>query len=157
MLAKALEKLTDKEKALVFDSIPYITLLIGGSEGLLLDKEVHESERIAKVRSYTYHDDMSAFYKKVGENFNKRLKELINELPRDPEQANEIIAERLSGLTEILPKMDMDFADLYYTSLKSFARHVARSTGGFLNYVSISYKESKVVDLPMIEYDFQGK
>lgn len=157
MLEKSMSKLSEDEKKLVYDSIAYISILIAGADGVIENKEVEWSRKITKIRSYTYHDDMKDFYMKVGETFYDKLNALIAELPRDGKKRNEIISERLSGLTEILQKLDIDFADLYYSSLKSFAKHVAQSAGGFLDYGSISYKESKIVDLPMIEYDFDGK
>lgn len=156
MLENALKNLTEEEKTLVFDSIPYITILIAGSEGLIEDKELSESKKITQIRTYTFHDDMGKFYKKVGENYNERLYEIINQTPRSTEERNAIISDKLAQLSDILPKMDMDFADLFYSSIKSFARHVARSAGGFLNFGSISYQESKLIDLPMIKYDYKG-
>lgn len=157
MLANVLKKLDREEETLLFDSIPLITILIAGSDGEIDNKELQESENITKIRAYTNPDALGEFYTRVGQNFNERLSELLEELPSDTQERTDALSLRLSGLTEILQKVDMDFADVYYGSLKSFARYVAEATGGFLGFGNVSYKESELIDLPMIDYNFEGK
>src|SRR5690554_423948 len=123
LLGRALKKLDREEEQLLFDSIPLITILIAGSDGKIRDKELQESENITKIRSYTTPDALGEFYARVGENFNERLAELISELPDETQERQIELSQRLSSLTDILKKVDMDFGDVYYVSIKSFAYH----------------------------------
>ncbi len=156
MLANALKKLDRDEEQLLFDSIALITILIAGSDGQIRDKELQKSENITKIRSFTNPDALGEFYARVGQDFNERLAELLEELPNNTDERTAELSHRLSGLTDILKKVDIDFGDLYYDSIKSLARHVAEAAGGFLGFGKISYEEAQLIDLPMIEFEFKG-
>jgi hypothetical protein len=51
----------------------------------------------------------------------------------------------------ILAHLDNNLAHKMYISLKSFAEHVAKASGGFLRFATISGHERKWINLPMIE------
>jgi hypothetical protein len=76
---------------------------------------------------------------------------MLATLPKDNEQRLAEISKRLSGLNSILPKLDQVFAWRFYQSLVSFAKHVAKSSGGFLGWSSIGSAEKKLIGLDMIE------
>ena len=80
------------------------------------------------------------------EKFNK----LIDELPQDAEERNKVITSELRKLNFILPKVDKNFAAKLYASLKDLAKKIAEASGGILGYLSVSYEESKLIELRMI-------
>src|SRR5690606_18203786 len=102
------------------------------------------------VRSYSFHESMQEFYEKVGENYQEKLDKLLKTLPGDNEQRLNEISNRLSGLNDILPKLEEVFAWRFYQGLLSFAKHVAKASGGFLGWASISKAEEQLIGLDMI-------
>ena len=54
-------------------------------------------------------------------------------------------------LNFILPKIDRAFAIKLHASLKDLAKKVAEASGGVLSYLTISYEESKLMELKMLE------
>ncbi len=136
---------------MMFDAIPYITLLIAGADGNIKTDETAWGEKITGIRSYSHDALLMPYYKKVGENYAERMKELLAALPFDTAERESAISAQLARLNDILPKLDYFYASLFYESLKSFARHVAESSGGFLGMMSISKSERRLIDLPMIE------
>ncbi len=145
------EMLTQDEKELMLDAIPLITLLIAYADGEMDDKERTWAEKITNIRSYSNHDSLTGYYEKVGKNYQEKLDHMLATLPKDNEQRLTEISERLSRLNSVLPKLDQVFAWRFYTSLVSFAKHVAKSHGGFLGWSSIGSEEKKYIGLNMIE------
>lgn len=146
-----LEVLTAEEKQIMIDAVPYITILVAGADGDIDPKEIESSGKITKIRSFSYEEDLRPFYKKVGEVYEQRFFSLLDELPNDVKERQQLISEELSKINAILPKLDHFYARLYYNSLKSFADHVAHASGGVMGFLSVGFEEYKVVDLPMIE------
>lgn len=150
-MPKELASLTPEEQQQVVDAISYITILIAGSDGKIDLQEVKWGEKIAKIRSFSYDEELRPFYKRVGANFTERLAELLAKLPNDPKARQQQIVQELSKLNKILPKLDHFYARLYYHSLITFADHVAHSSGGVMGWLSVGFEEYKLIDLPMIK------
>ncbi|PHN06692.1 hypothetical protein [Flavilitoribacter nigricans] len=150
-MPKELESLTTEDQKVLMDAVPYITILVAGADGDIDMREVHWSEKLTKIRSFSYEEELRPFYKKVGEHYDERLHQLMDNLPKDTDSRNQIITEELSKLNTILPKLDHFYARLYYLSLKSFADHVAHASGGVMGWLSVGFEEYKVVDLHMID------
>jgi hypothetical protein len=60
------------------------------------------------------------------------------------------ISRRLTPLNDILAKLEPKVAAAMYDELKTFAKHVARASGGFLKMLSISHEERRWISLPML-------
>ena len=144
------EALTSDEKELMFDAIPLITLLIAFADGEMDDKERSWSEKITEIRSYSSHETLIEYYEVVGRNYQEKLDQMLSDLPDDNEKRMKEISNKLSGLNEILPKIDQVFAWRFYESLLTFASHVAKASGGFLGWSSVSKAEEEVIGLDMI-------
>jgi uncharacterized protein YydD (DUF2326 family) len=144
-------KLSKDEYALLKDSIPQITVLIAGADGKISQSETNWAEKVANIRSYSEPEEYRKFYEEVGQDFHDRLEKLISELPQGVEERGQMIARTLSGLNPILKKLEPKHAAHIYGELKSFAKHVARASGGFLTFWSISAEEKRWIDLPMLE------
>ena len=144
------KKLDAYEKQLLYEAIPLITVLIACADGEMTHQERNWSEKVTRIRSYSYHESLRPFYLNVGKDYQEKLDHWLKVLPLNVDRRTEIISAKLSQLNKILPKLDKKFAWLYYTSLLSFAKHVAKATGGFLGIASINYKEHKLLGLDMI-------
>lgn len=144
------EALTHKEQELMLDAVPLITLLIAYADGEMDDNERNLAEKIANVRSYSHHESLQAYYEKVGENYQEKLDRILKTLPEDNAQRLAEISKRLSGLNAILPKLEQVFAWRFYHGLLSFAKHVAKASGGFLGWASINKDEEQLMGLDMI-------
>ncbi len=149
-MIKSIESLPPEKQKILYDAIPYVTLLVAGADGIIDDAELERGEKIAHIRAFHFHPEWQEYYKKVDEQLHGRLIELIRLLPRSPEQRQEIITRELSKINDILPLLDPKHATHFYDGLLSFARYVAKASGGIIGWMSIGPKEAKVVDLPMI-------
>lgn len=145
-----LDGLQTEEKQLIFDAIPLVTILIAGSDGKIDTREVEWATKLTTIRGYKESAALSDLYKKVGETFEERLKELIEKLPGRTETRQQEISEELAKLNTVLPKIDSWYAKLYYESLLSLAKHVAEASGGILGFMTIDSKESDLIELAMI-------
>lgn len=143
--------LSAEEYAMLKDSIPQITILIAGADGKISEGETDWAEKVTGIRTYSSAEEHQEFYREIGESFQARLDQLINELPQDVGGRNAKLSETLSRLNGVLHKLEPKDAARMYKELRSFADHVARSSGGFLKFWSVSAEEKKWVELPMIE------
>lgn len=142
--------LSTEESQLMYDAIPMITVLIAGADGQIDQDETDWGKKIAKIRSYDAHESLQDFYKKVGETYSDKLSGLINTLPSDTAARTSAISDQLGKLNGVLTSLEPEFAKRYYDGLVTFAEHVAKSSGGFLGFGSISKAEKDLMGLPMI-------
>ena len=144
------ECLTPAEKSKMYEAIPLITILIACADGDLTHQERTWSEKITKIRSYSYHESLREYYMIVGQDYQEKLDYFLEEFPLNVDRRTAIISEKLEELNPILLKIDRVFAWRFYRSLISFAKHVARSSGGFFGWSSINEAERKLLGLKMI-------
>lgn len=142
--------LTDDEKQLMYDAIPLITILVAGADGNMDEQELEWAEKITKIRSFDYHNVLNPYYQLVGEHFSNRFQHFNSTLPEGTEARQEAISGKLSNINDIFGKLETDRAKLYYESFRSFGEHVAKASGGFLRFMSVSSAEAAVKDLPML-------
>lgn len=143
--------LSAEEYAKLKDAIPQITILIAGADGKISEDETSWAEKVTGIRTYSAAEDHQEFYREIGETFQARLDQLIKALPQEVGTRNAQLSTMLSDLNGVLHKLEPKNAARMYTELRSFADHVARSSGGFLKFWSVSAEEKKWVELPMIE------
>lgn len=134
----------------LIDAIPVITLLIAGADGDIQDLELAKSEKITRIRGFSGADVMREFYDKVGENYHDRLIRWLKVVPKDTDERNQELSARLENLNPILAKLNPELGAKMYKSFTSFAKHVAKATGGFLGIGSINKEEAHWIDLPML-------
>jgi hypothetical protein len=144
-------KLSTEEYASLKDAIPQITVLIAGADGKISHDETEWARKVTDIRSYSAAEEYQAFYTEIGESFQGRLEELISALPEDLASRNASISENLAALNPILRKLEPKHAAHLYSELKTFAKHVARASGGFLKFWSVSAEEKKWIELPMVD------
>ena len=133
------------------EALELITVLIAGADGHIDEQELNWAEKLTSIRSYAKPEELNIFYGDVEAAFSKKLVQLINDLPDSIDERQAIISDRLAVLNDILPKLDNKIGHQLYKSFTSFAKHIAKASGGFLRFGSISTAEKKWVHLPMIE------
>ncbi len=145
------EGITSEEYDQLKSAISLITVLIAGADGKIDTKEKEWAEKVTNIRSYTLPVGLKEFYLEVGQDFQTRLDQYIEQYKGETEARNQAIAEKLAELNDIFPKIeDREAAAALYSSLVSFAKHVARASGGFLSWGSVSSHEKVLMSLDMI-------
>ncbi len=142
--------LNTDEQSSMLDAIPLVTILIAGADGDIDHQELEWAEKVTKIRSYSYHESLRDFYLKVGETYGERLNQMLSDFPKETSARTEAISALLAKLNDILAKLDPNLARRYHKSLLSFAKHVAKASGGFLGMGSISREEEALLGLEMI-------
>jgi len=132
------------------DAIAWITVLIAGADGNIDTSELDWASKLTNIRSYSYAEDLKAYYASVGEEFESDVKSLINNLPEAVEDRTKTLSVKLASLNSILCKMDNGIAFKLYESYLSFAEHVAKASGGFLRFATVSKEEKSLMHLEMI-------
>lgn len=152
MMREEFKGITPAEYQKLTDAIAEITILIAGADGTVHKDEVEWAEKVTKIRSYNLPKRLSAYYEDVGKDFREKLDDWLEKFLRNPEETNSEVKSSLADLNPIFEKLEnRRIAYELYLSFLSFARHVARSTGGFLGWGSIGPEEDEVIGLTMIE------
>ena len=141
----------EAEKKQLIDAIPQITVLIAGADGMIDTAETAWAQKLTKIRSYANEELLHEYYEIVGKTFMDDLNALILALPKGVDERTNILADKMSSLNDILPKLPNKIGATLYSSFTSFAKHVAEASGGFMRMWSVSGAEKKLMSLPMLE------
>ncbi|MDH3650372.1 MAG: hypothetical protein OEQ53_11855 [Saprospiraceae bacterium] len=133
------------------NAVSLITVLIAGADGQIDQKEKEWAQKVAKIRSYSLPVGLKDFYLDVGNDFPDRLEIFIDRYQGEVEPRNRNIADELSKLNPILAKIkNKEASAALYESFISFAKHVARASGGFLAWGTVNPQEKRLIGLEMI-------
>jgi len=110
------------------------------------------ANKLTDIRSYSHEEELQAYYEKVGENFAQQVRMMVKDLPANQKDAVPALAATLAGMNDVLPKLPPTISGPFLKSMKTFAKHIARASGGFLKIASISKEEQALIDLPMITF-----
>ncbi len=147
---KGFENLSTAEYEKLRCSVAWVALLIAGADGKIDSEEISWASKIAKIRSYANPDSLTPFYQDVGKDFDEYFKGILDNSPKDTKTRTTIAVDKIAELNPILAKLSPFMAYSIYTSLQTFATHVAKASGGFLRMWSISHEEDKYINLPML-------
>ncbi len=141
--------LSDSEFDQLKDAISLITVYIAGADGEIDNDETAWAEKVTNIRSYSLPEGLADFYEEVGVDFHTRLEGHMSSLS-ELELRNSTVAAKLTDLNPILAKLPTKLGAGLYSSYVSFAKHVAKASGGFLGFFSIGPKEAALLDLEML-------
>ncbi len=141
-------ELTAEETDILLDAIPLITLLIGTADGLLDTQESAWAKKVVKFRSFSNNEELKEYYLAVGERFSERLNHFIRQLPE--ENYKDYLTAQLEAVNPVIAKLNGHDAYRLYHDFLSFAKHVAKSSGGILYMGNVSPNEKALLDLEMI-------
>ena len=147
-----LDRLTTAEKDLVMNALPIVTIMIAAADGKVDISETRWATKLTDIRGYSHEELLQEYYDLVGKDFDQKVRMMVKALPADQKSAVPGLAEQLAGLNTILPQLPPKIAGIFLKSLKTFATHIARASGGFLKIASISKEEKALIDLPMITF-----
>ncbi|MBC7885335.1 MAG: hypothetical protein H7X99_07660 [Saprospiraceae bacterium] len=142
--------LNEEEFVKLKDAIPLITVLIAGADGHYEKDQLVWADKVTKIRGYKMKDAMKSFYQEVGKTFSIKLNLYMDTFPQDVHERNNLIGGRLAQLNPILAKLESHLAAEVYKSFVSFAKHVAKASGGLFGFFAINKEEAKLIGLPMI-------
>jgi hypothetical protein len=145
------DKLSGSETELMLKAPILACILIAGADGDIDRNEIEGAIEVTRKKQRRSQANLLEFYRFVAEDFEDKLKVVIQSYPLKAVQRNPLIVEELSHLNEILPKIDNSFAKAFYKSIKEIALTIAESSGGLLGINKIGDEEAKYVDLPMIK------
>ncbi len=146
-----LSDLTEEEINLVYKAPILTSILISGADGVIDNREINAAINYTKKNAKKTRALLYDFYIEIAENVEERIAGVLQVYPDNYEERNKQIVEELTGLNSIFPKLNKAFAVVYFVSLKTIARKIARSSGGFLRiFGTISKEERAYLELPMI-------
>lgn len=144
------KRISDQEYADLVHLIPSITILIAGADNKIEKKEKEWAKKLTSIRSYASPELLNQYYEDVEKDFDEKLDQYISELPNDSVERNKILSDKIAKANSLLKKMENREAFYLYKSLLSFAKHIAKSSGGFLRFFSVSREEKRLMQLPML-------
>ena len=147
----ALDSLNNSELEIIFRSPMLVCILIAGADGTIERKEIQKAIYVAEKKTTKSKASLIEFYHIVNEDFEDKLKIVMQGLPATPAERNKLIVEELTKLNGIFRKIDKSFAKDFHWSLKFMAEKIATSSGGLLGIKNMAEEEEKFVDLPMIK------
>jgi hypothetical protein len=148
-MIKELARLKESEVELMLKAPVLLCILIAGADGTIDRKEIKEAINVTvKKKDKTILD---SYFKEVSQDFEDKLKILLQSYPYESTQRSPILIQELSQLNPILRKLDKVFSIPFYDMLKELAEKIAGSSGGFWGMMSVDSEEAKYIRLPMIE------
>ena len=151
-MLNSLDNLSKEEKDLVMNALPIITVMIAAADGKVDESETNWANKLTDIRSYSHEEELQAYYEKVSENFAQQVRMMVKDLPTNTKDAIPALSATLAGMNEVLPKLPATMSGPFLKSMKTFAKHIARASGGFLKIASISKEEQDLINLPMITF-----
>lgn len=150
-----LEKLTDKEKDVVFNAPALVTLLIAGADDHIEDIEIRRAIELVHIKTFSEKEGLKDLYKDIEYDFKNDLAKLLEILPATAAERNPVIANVLAELNVIFTKIDHKFAKNLYDSLKNFAYYISVASGSILSIPVQNHYEKELVSLPMLQDPIQ--
>ena len=148
-MIKELESLNETEVELMLKAPVVLCILIAGADGTIDRREIKEAINVTvKKKDKTILDN---YFKEVSQDFEDKLKILLQNYPYQSAQRNPILIQELSELNPILKKLDRSFSKPFYDMLKELAQKIAGSSGGLWGMMSVDSEEAKYIRLPMLD------
>lgn len=148
-MVQQFEGLNDHETELMLKAPILVCILIAGADGTIDRKEIDEAIAIARKQTRSK-SLLTTYFEDLYQDFEDKLKVLIQSYPHVPAQRASRIERELSELNTLWFKLDHRFAKEFYEALKKIAGKIASSSGGLLGMNSIGSEEAKYVQLSMI-------
>lgn len=143
--------LNDSEIELALKAPILVCILVAGADGTIDRKELREAIAIASEQRNN-HSPLSSYFKLIAEDFEDKVKIVLQGYPHDPVQRNPVIIDELSRLNSLWPLLDKTFSIPFYELLLVLAEKIALSSGGILGIRAVGTEEAKYVSLPMIQH-----
>ncbi len=140
-------KLNSTEIELMLKAPVLVCILVAGADGTIHKKEIREAIAHTQKKSK---EALADYLREISQDFEDKLKILIQVYPQEFQQRNPIIMQELSQLNHVWKKMDPRFCAMVYQMLKELAAKIASSSGGILGINTVTDEEAKYLALSMI-------
>ena len=147
---KNFENISAEDLQILENAVSQIAVLIAGADGQISKEETDWAVKLTHIRTYSGDNSVKDFYKEVEANFNIKIGDLMKNASKDTAKRQLALTADISKVNDILAKLDPETAYHVYHSYVTFAKSVAKSSGGILGFGSISTEEARLIGLPMI-------
>lgn len=147
------KQLSEKEAQLMFKAPALITIMIAASDGKIEAKETDWASKVVQYREHIGDEDLFSYYHVVEENFDHLLDSILAESVVGTQERVAKASADLEKTAAIFGKLNHHYAAKLLASWKSFAKQIAKASGGVLGFGSISAQEEHLIELPMIKID----
>jgi hypothetical protein len=151
MEIKEFQQLSSGEQQQLLKAPALITVLIAAADGKVDKKETEWASKVIGYRDSVGDEDLFDYYHAVAENYQTQVNDLLASTSGN-QQLIATITDDLTAVGSTLGKLNKTYADKLYDSWKSFAKQVAKASGGFLGFGDISEQEKQLMDLHMIKF-----
>ena len=148
---KEFEKLSSTEADLLLKAPLLVCILIAGADDDIDRKEIKKAIQLAQKKQSRGNSRLVDYYQLMAEDFEDKLKVLIQSYPSKAAQREPILQAELEELNIVFTKIDKNWAIDFYKSLLEIAKETAESSGGLLGMKSVGEEEAKFINLPMIK------
>ena len=145
------DALSESEVELMHKAPILVCILVAGADNHIDQSEMQLAVNLATKKSKRNKSKLMEFYVTVAEDFEDKIKIIIQSFPIEAEKRNILIMNELNRLNLILPKLEKSFAIQFYESIREIAKKIAESSGGILGIRSIGSEEARFVGLPMVK------
>ena len=145
------EELSQAEIELMHKAPILVCILIAGADDHIDNREIKKALLLTEKKQKRAKSHLLDFYREVGEDFEDKLKIVIQGFPAEEESRTPLLKESLINLNPILKKVDQNFAKEFYKSLLEIATEIAKSSGGLLGLNSVGDEEAKHMNLSMLK------
>lgn len=128
----------------------WVSILIAGADNNFDKSEIKKAIQIANEKQKRGDELIIDYYKKVAKKFEVNLRGYLALMPDDKVTRINFLFKKLERVNYFFSKLERDFSYQLYLSFRDFANKVAHASGGFFGLLSVSYAESKYIDLRMI-------
>lgn len=146
------KQLSEKEANQLLKAPALITVLIATADGKIKVEEMEWAKKVVRYRDHIGDEDLFSYYTALEDDFPAQVQTLAEEDHIGNQERLASISRELEKLGPILAKINKHYAKKLMASWKSFAKSVAKSSGGLLGFGSISDQEEKLMDLHMINF-----
>jgi hypothetical protein len=149
-MMKELAKLSAEDAELMLKSPLLVWILIAGADGHIDRKEIKGAVKLMQANVQRKKSSLNQFYQVAVEDFEDKLKILIQTFPSDTDERNPVLIDELRKLNDVLSKVNRLLAIEFCDSLRELAKRTAQSSGGLLGINSVTQAEAEFIELPMI-------
>ncbi len=151
MNIKEFQQLSAEDAQQLLKAPALITVLIAAADGKVEKKETTWAGKVMSYREHIGDEDLFDYYHLADENFEAQVNDLLASATGNQEMIASVSKE-LEKVGKIMTKINKVYADKLMESWQSFARQIAKASGGFLGFGEISSQEEQLMDLHMIKY-----
>ncbi len=144
------DNLNDQEIELMLKAPILVCILIAGADGNIDRKEIKQAIAVAQ-KNEKGNDSLSGYFKELSQDFEDKIKVLIQSFPYESTQRSPLVIEELAQVNTLWNKIDPVFANDFYGMMLGLSEKIATSSGGLWGMKTVGEEEAKYMKLPMLK------